>query len=419
MESHHGDNRHVLAESGVWVVNAGTTSSPLASLQKSLWRFSAVTFLPANYPRSVSEDYAPYQICNILQNFCSKITGLLGTQSTFKTFGVGDATATAAAATITTVLQDGSGMLGQILFTYGFGSHMDEHIKVWRYSADVFFDAAIFLDILAPNLPRKYFVFTACCASVLRAICGVTAGSTKSSIYQHFALEENLGDIHAKEQSQSTLINLIAMIFGTLIIRMAHEDAAWIWGLFIFFSVLHLVFNYIGVRSVVFSNLTADRMQIVIKSYLSSKGAEMMTPSQVAPLESILTLPSIPVEMGISLEHLATQARLQAPNESSDAKLLAELAAAWEGKKYMAARTPSGVAVALHDGCEVKDCIEAFFCGLAWVQLELPDAVAARQYIQSHFEPFYQSLATKWDVDRKLYFNDNGWRSRWKLTKKD
>uniref|UniRef100_UPI00398E4E4A RUS family member 1-like n=1 Tax=Pristiophorus japonicus TaxID=55135 RepID=UPI00398E4E4A len=62
-------------------------------------------FLPQGYPDSVSDDYLTYQIWDTVQAFASSITGTLATQAVLKGVGVGDNTATVAAASITWILK--------------------------------------------------------------------------------------------------------------------------------------------------------------------------------------------------------------------------------------------------------------------------------------------------------------------------
>lgn len=64
-----------------------------------------------------------YQIkCTIyFQAFCSTISNILATNAILKGVGVGDAQATALAATVTYILKDGAGMVGRITFAWWKG----------------------------------------------------------------------------------------------------------------------------------------------------------------------------------------------------------------------------------------------------------------------------------------------------------
>lgn len=68
---------------------------------------------------------------------------------------------------------------------------------MYRLAADVFNDAAMILDCLSPAFPKFTRVFLLSGSSVLRALCGVAAGSAKASLSAHFAKRGNLGEVNA------------------------------------------------------------------------------------------------------------------------------------------------------------------------------------------------------------------------------
>jgi hypothetical protein len=45
-----------------------------------------------------------------------------------------------------------------------------------------------------------------------KALCGVAAGSAKASLSAHFAKNNNLGELNAKDSSQETVISLAGML---------------------------------------------------------------------------------------------------------------------------------------------------------------------------------------------------------------
>lgn len=113
-------------------------------------------FLPQGYPESVTDDYLEYQCWDTLQAFCSSLTSTLATEAILKSFGVGDHSATAMAATLTWLLKDGAIMVGRIVFAWAKGSRLDSDSKSWRLAADILYDTAIFVDISTPYFKVKY-----------------------------------------------------------------------------------------------------------------------------------------------------------------------------------------------------------------------------------------------------------------------
>lgn len=111
--------------------------------------------------------------------------------------GVGDANASPTAALLLSVLQDSMGRIATILFAHKLGTSLEPECKMYRLTADVFNDAAIILDCLSPAFPKVYRVMILSFSSVLRALCGVAAGSSKASLSAHFATQGNLGELNA------------------------------------------------------------------------------------------------------------------------------------------------------------------------------------------------------------------------------
>ncbi|KAL8636840.1 MAG: hypothetical protein Q9228_005814 [Teloschistes exilis] len=188
----------------------------------NLWTRVLAVFLPAGYPHSVTEDYMWYQIyvsdlfptlvaqqvlierirlgvCqDSLQAFSSSIAGLLSSRAVLQGVGVGDASANPTTALLLSILQESTGRIATILFADRLGTSLSPECKMYRLAADIFNDAAMLLDCLSPALPRGPRTLLLSTSSVLRALCGVTAGSSKASLSAHFAKWGNLGELNAR-----------------------------------------------------------------------------------------------------------------------------------------------------------------------------------------------------------------------------
>ena len=223
-------------------------------------------FLPQGYPESVSEDYLEYQLWDTLQAFCSSITGLLATQAVLKGYGVGDVTATVAGATITWMMKDGMGMVGRILFAWMKGTQLDCDAKRWRLVADILNDVAILLDLLAPR-------------------------------------RDNMADVSAKDGSQETLVNLMALLAGFVITPLVADNQPLVWILFFVFTALHLYSNYRAVCCVVMETFNIPRLRIALHHYLRT--SQLLSPKEVAKLDPVLSPPGLvcSVRPGARLAH--------------------------------------------------------------------------------------------------------------------
>ena len=89
------------------------------------------------------------------------------------------------------------GRVATILFAHKLGTTLEPECKMYRLAADIFNDLAMVLDCLSPAFPKGFRVLLLSFSSVLRALCGVAAGSSKASLSAHFAKWGNLGELNA------------------------------------------------------------------------------------------------------------------------------------------------------------------------------------------------------------------------------
>ncbi|KAJ3388686.1 hypothetical protein CcCBS67573_g06553 [Chytriomyces confervae] len=262
--------------------------------------FLREAFLPVGYPDSVSADYTVYQAFDSLQAFCSNLSGVLAARAAFRRAGVGDASATATAATLTWIMQDGTGMIGRILYAWRVSFLLDADCKQWRFYADILNDSALSIEVLSPVLlPKSWFAFAACLSTLLKSLCGVTGGATKAALSQHFAIRDNMADLHAKEGSQETVVGLVGMILGSSLMYMIPDDSTLATLMaFVVFTSLHLICNYEGIRAVVMPSLNTQRAFLVLRAYMEEETnlkddasivtpRSILSPAQVSRIECI------------------------------------------------------------------------------------------------------------------------------------
>lgn len=118
--------------------------------------------------------------------------------------GVGDASASPTAALLLSVVQESMGRIATIIFAHRLGTSLEPECKMYRLAADVFNDTAMIFDCLSPALPKSLRVILLSFSSVLRALCGVAAGSSKASLSAHFAKWGNLGELNAVSPPSSS-----------------------------------------------------------------------------------------------------------------------------------------------------------------------------------------------------------------------
>ncbi|KAK5114972.1 hypothetical protein LTR85_010010 [Meristemomyces frigidus] len=250
---------------------------------KSPWQRLLDVFLPAGFPHSVTDDYVQYQIYDSLQAFSSSIAGLLSSRAVLSSVGVGDSTASPTAALLLSILQDSAGRIATILFAHRFGTALEPECKMYRLLADILNDFAFILDCLSPAFPKPIRVIILSVSSVLRALCGVAAGSAKASLSAHFARWGNLGELNAKDSSQETVISLLGMLAGSLVVSWVTTPMA-TWTTLILLLAIHLETNRRAVRAVSMRTFNRQRATLV---YHQLKQGRVPTPEDISKQERI------------------------------------------------------------------------------------------------------------------------------------
>lgn len=371
-------------------------------------------FLPQGYPESVSDDYLQYQFWDTVQAFSSSLSGTLATQASLRGVGVGNQEATVAAATVTWLLRDGTGMLGRILFAWQKGSKLDSEAKKWRLFADGLNDIAMFMEILAPHFPT-FFTLILCTAGVFKSIVGVAGGATRAALTVHQARRDNMADISAKDGSQETLVNLAGLLLSLILIPLVTDNPLLTLSLFFLFTILHLFANYKAVRSVVMETFNEARLSIVFLRYLRDK--QILSPVEANRTEPVLLefRKSVPIKLGVRLQEVT-----QSPEEL-------DLALRGNNMPFLVGIRNGCVCVCLGPEASVQDEIRAM-CQALWLSSRLNAPTSGRPNHHGHWEMVHESHglmdvifseflqgveAAGWDVNRTLLDWDE-WRVEWK-----
>ncbi|XP_043955750.1 RUS1 family protein C16orf58 homolog [Gambusia affinis] len=397
------------------VMKRTRAGSEAGSRGNSVVGFFKSVFLPQGYPESVSSDYLQYQFWDTLQAFSSSLSGTLATQASLKGVGVGNQEATVAAATVTWLLRDGTGMLGRILFAWRKGSKLDSEAKKWRLFADVLNDIAMFMEILAPHFPAC-FTLIVCTAGIFKSIVGVAGGATRAALTVHQARRDNMADISAKDGSQETLVNLAGLLVSLLLIPLVTDNPVLTLSLFFLFTVLHLFANYKAVRSVVMETFNEARLSIVMQQYL--KDGRILSPSEANQREPVFLQfgKTTPIKLGVRLQDVA-----QSSEELN-------LALKENNMPFLLGIRNGCICVCLGTDASVRDEIRAM-CQAACVSniLSCPTALKptrqnlweivheSQKQMEAHFSPFLKGVkAAGWDTERTLLDWDE-WRVEWKI----
>ena len=203
--------------------------------------------------------------------------------------GVGDSTASPTAALLLSILQESAGRIATILFADRFGTSLEPECKMYRLLADILNDIAFILDCLSPAFPKAIRVVILSFSSILRALCGVAAGSAKASLSAHFARWGNLGELNAKDSSQETVISLLGMLAGSFVVSWVTTPFA-TWSTLLLLLSIHLETNRRAVRAVSMRSLNRQRATLVYKHLIRG---HVPDPEEISKQERIFEWDSI------------------------------------------------------------------------------------------------------------------------------
>ncbi|KAI8539418.1 hypothetical protein RHMOL_Rhmol09G0181700 [Rhododendron molle] len=363
------------------------TASPSSiAIRRSGSRFNQISrrflqaFVPEGYPSSVTPDYAPFQMWDLMQGLSTYIRTMLSTQALLSAIGVGEKSATVIGATFQWFLRDLTGMLGGILFTFYQGSNLDSNAKMWRLIADFMNDLGMLMDLVSPLFPSA-FVFIVCLGSLSRSFTGVASGATRAALTQHFALQNNAADISAKEGSQETVATMIGMALGMLLAHVTMGYPLAIWFSFLSLTMFHMYANYKAVRCLSLTTLNCERSSILLLHFLKTGQGVACDFSLVSLMES-------------SGSH-------------------------YKKAKYLLLERKGTVSIVMHKDSIATDVLQAFLHALVMANL-FDEHQSAHSESQSWMDKHYQNLVVKlqssgWKTER-LLSPSIIWRANWVLS---
>jgi hypothetical protein len=270
------------------------------------------------------------------------------------------------------------GRMATIVFAHRLGTALEPECKLYRLAADVFNDTAMVLDCLSPAFPKAARVLILSFSSVLRALCGVCAGSAKASLSAHFARQGNLGELNAKDSSQETVISLLGMLAGSVVVSWVSSPLA-TWSTLIALLSIHLATNYAAVRAVRMCSLNRQRANIVFSNILQH--GRLLSPAQVSLRERIFERDGALrwtddriigyCRIGVKLEtllHRVGSPHAQTGSLHMQTPVLQELVHVFADEAYMLWVDESEALIVLKKGCGPADQLKAWTHALLLAQ---------------------------------------------------
>ncbi|CAC9486664.1 conserved hypothetical protein [Leishmania infantum JPCM5] len=312
------DAQDFFGEHGGLVTSPTTPSTPTGPTSARQARRRVVTaleriLLPDGYPSSVTEDLLPFALWDLAQVLAKNVTATLSTRAVLLGVGVGESKADLTSSTLSWMMQDGTRMIGSIVFASLIPQGLECRAKTWQLVADFTTDIANLLELCAPWLPGCQTIFRVVlvAASAIKALGGVCDSGTRASFAQHFALRNNAADIAAKAATRSSVGSFIGLALGTAVAYSVPATSRSLnLAAFALCSAFRIFAHYRGVRGVQLRHLNAPRLEWCLEQYSLFKAKVLIAsrkdsgPLSVMPIldvsprsanaaERLLILPSL------------------------------------------------------------------------------------------------------------------------------
>ena len=167
--------------------------------------------------------------------------------------------------------------------------------------ADILNDCVLCLELLAPALPRHLVLPLVCLTGLGRSLVGVAGGATKAAVAQHQARNNNMADLAAKDGSQETLVNLVALCVNLMVLPLVSHSQYLPFIMFVFLALLHVYSNYRAVSCLVINTLNTARLNILLDNFLAT--GRVSTPEVINKLEPVLVpfTERVSIKLGVSV----------------------------------------------------------------------------------------------------------------------
>ena len=231
---------------------------------------------------------------------------------------------------------------------------------------------------------------------------------------QHQARRHNHADVAAKDGSQETAVNLMALVAGLVLLPAVHGDPARVWTVFLLATVGHIYANYRAVKAVVMESFDEQRLELVALSVagaaasgaqglLAGVALDELRPAVIA-LRERLFYRAAPVRLGCRLAELdVSDADVAA--WARDPQRLPFLVAPL--RAHAGASQRGSVGVVLHTGVTRTGVIEAALAAHVFAHAMAASPSTARKAMLDRMGPpgaaAARLIAAGWQLDAFAY----------------
>ena len=243
------------------------STTAIGSLQAS---FRSM-FLPIGYPSSVHPVYGKVHLWQFFETWVGSLMSVFCSQAMLSSVGVNNPSlAGTSAIAINWVLKDTLGEIMKLGFIQRFAQSFDSHPKTWKLVGEGCSLSGAILQLCTVAAPSNWFLVLAGLGYGLKSIHFSIWGATHMTFTRNFALNGNVGDLVAKDDSQISAAHLLGTIAGAGILTFGHEP----WILFTVFGILgpiHLYMTLALLKATRFKTLNQTTLSLLIQEYISSR----------------------------------------------------------------------------------------------------------------------------------------------------
>lgn len=196
-------------------------SPPAARSHSRLHHFFAHCFFPFG---DLSPDYYRYSFWRALQRLVSATNNVFGTQALLLALGFRKQANIGLAAATSWVLKDALGKFSRIVWASNFGRRFDVDAKKWRFRSALLYSTGNILEVVTYLFPASFLLFAAC-STACKQMAMLTSSSTRNTVYKSFSRNaDNIGDVTAKGEAQSAVIDLLGLSLGVTLSRVMNAS---------------------------------------------------------------------------------------------------------------------------------------------------------------------------------------------------
>ncbi|TPX50491.1 hypothetical protein SeLEV6574_g00864 [Synchytrium endobioticum] len=274
-ESVHGRRRYYQQLSGTshlvwdWKSDKSGLSVFERLLPRRLASYLRTLFLPIGYPSSVHPTYAKVHFWQFIETYIGSMVGVLCSEAMLTSLGVGAPAAAGGAVAIQWVLKDGFGEIGKLFFIQRYAKSFDSHPKSWKILGEVSSLTGSLIQICTVISPSSAFLPLASLGYACRSIHFSVWAATHMTFTRNFALQGNVGDIVAKDDSQMSVAHLLGLVCGVGLISFSHSPAA-LFTMYAILGPLHFYSTLKLVREAQFEVLNGTKLVLISDTFVNT-----------------------------------------------------------------------------------------------------------------------------------------------------